>query len=222
MSEKTDFFAHSNTVVLLLHGLGRTSTSMSLMARRLEKENYRVINWHYNSTGSYIDSITGELHELIQPFQSAHTQISFVTHSLGGIIVRYYIQQYQPDNVGKIVMLSPPNSGSVIADMLHNSEIARFILGPNLKILRHNSDFLKSLTKLEDFDVGVITGTKGQFFSLFMEETNDGKVSITSAYMKGIKDFQTIHRTHTWIMYSNEVIRKVIEFLNTGSFSSNC
>src|SRR5947209_14030337 len=123
---------HQGDYVVLVHGLGRTAWSMKRLAWTLAAEGYRVINVSYPSTRLSIqDAADAWLAGLLQERASNRkAKIHFVTHSLGGIVLRQYLLEHQVENLGRVVMLAPPNHGSELADRLQHNFLYRRLTGP--------------------------------------------------------------------------------------------
>ena len=98
----------------------------------LSRHGYRVINVSYPSTRLSIEELADDcLTVLLQERASDRTvKIHFVTHSLGGIVLRQYLSENQLENLGRVVMLAPPNRGSELADRLQHNYFYRFFTGP--------------------------------------------------------------------------------------------
>lgn len=212
---------HKETVVLL-HGLGRSSFSMLRLERSLEKEGYNVLNLGYPSRTAPIPELADSLGRALELLpEEEKTTVHFVTHSLGGIIVRYHLGNKPMAQVGRVVMLSPPNQGSEIADRLP-AELLELVLGPTA--LQLGTDSVGVLHQLPSptFEVGIITGdvSLNFLFSHWLPGKDDGMVSVESARIEGVEDFIVVPYSHTFIMYKGDVIREVAHYLRTGVFSS--
>ncbi len=210
--------------VILLHGLGRTQLSMMKMEAALKNEGYRVINLHYPSRKKNIAQLAEETisRGLEESFQQQADAVHFVTHSMGGILLRDYLSKYKIKKLGHTVMLSPPNKGSEVVDKLRNKFFFKWILGPAGRELGTDKHSTPLKLNRVDFSVGIITGNKntvfdGYFAKMFSAE-NDGKVSLESARVKGMVDFLVTPNNHTMIMNDPEVIRQTIYFLRKGRF----
>ncbi len=211
-----------NACVILLHGLGRTSSSMSTIAQSLIGLGYRVWNESYPSR----DKPVGELAlEAIRPAldycrASEIEEIHFVTHSLGGILVRYYLQDHTIEQLRRIVMLSPPNKGSEIADQLKEFKLYQFVTGPAGQQL--GTDTYSVPNQLDPIagEIGVIIGksTSDPWFSWLIPGEDDGKVSVARARLDEMKDFLVVEQGHTFIMRKAQVIRQIEHFLKYGEF----
>ncbi len=211
---------HAKESVVLLHGLARSSHSMVKLETALEKEGYDVVNIGYPSRQFEVEKLSEIVSEKIVSETADAEKIHFVTHSMGGIIVRYIQQHFPLDNIGRVVMLSPPNRGSEVVDKLAAYWIFKLINGPAGLQLGTSSEDLISELGPADFELGVITGDRSIncILSLMIPGKNDGKVSIERAQLNGMNDFKVVHATHPFIMKKKKVIDDVISFLNSGKF----
>lgn len=206
--------------VVLLHGLGRTHRSMYAMERSLAEAGYRVVNLGYPSRDYTVDVLADMLVAALEACcDTDPAPIHFVTHSLGGILVRAYQASHGPERIGRVVMLSPPNSGSEVVDRIPD-RIVELFLGP--AALQLGTDSVGVLTRLPpvEFELGIITGdaTVNPLFSWWLPGEDDGKVTVESARLEGAEDFLVVPYSHTWIMQREQVIEQVLAFLETGSF----
>ncbi len=213
----------SDTVVLL-HGLARTRLSMRPMQRALEQSGYRVINQGYPSRKAPIERLTVQTFAGIQGQLAAlqAQRVHFVTHSMGGILLRYYLSQHQLDGLGRVVMLAPPNQGSELVDRLGSWRLFRLVNGPAGLQLGTGEEALPRKLPPVEFELGVITGSLGlnPVLSGILPKPNDGKVSVASAQVEGMRDFRVLPVTHTFLMGNRRVIELTRHFLAHGHFGT--
>ena len=211
-------------LVVVLHGMGRTKLSMSRLATRLEQQGYDVLNFSYPSTRSSVAGSTALLRQQLQNDLPARAgRVHFVTHSLGGIVVRAYLQQHPPANLGRVVMLSPPNQGSEVVDHLRDNFLYRLATGPAGQELGTETTSTPNALGEVDFPLGVITGDRSfnPLFSAWLAGTNDGKVSVHRAKVRGMTDFLVVPHSHSFIMRSSVVAQQVAHFLAHGQFNTS-
>ena len=211
-----------NECVIVLHGMGRTKFAMRKVEKELADAGYTVWNQSYPSTKKSIEVLAAEhISKGLQFCRSARAEkIHFVTHSLGGILVRYYLQDNAIANLDKIIMLSPPNSGSEIADSLKDLKLYQWMMGPAGQQLGTTADSLPNTLDRIDATVGVITGnsTSDPWFSPFIPGEDDGKVSVKSARLEEMTDFLVVEAGHTFIMSNRSVLEQIRHFLKKGTF----
>ncbi len=209
--------------VILLHGLARTAHSMRPLAKALEKAGFATVNIDYPSRAAPIEKLASEaLPKGISTCRRLGARrIHFVTHSMGGILLRHYLAHHRLPELGRVVMLSPPNRGSEIADRMKENRLYRWFNGPAGQELG-TSDLPQRLGPV-DYPVGVITGSEpapwDRWFSWrLLPGPDDGKVSVESARLEGMADFLVVPYSHSFIMRSAPVVRQVIHFLRHGRF----
>ncbi len=207
--------------VVLLHGLGRTYRSMQPMGEALEDAGFQVENIGYPSTDHPFDAlveiVAGKLEACCL---KSGARVNFVTHSLGGIILRAYVEESGVSNIGRVVMLSPPNRGSELVDELREFFVFQWIAGPAGLQLGTDPGSVPSRLGAVSFELGVITGdsTFNPLYSWLIPGEDDGKVSIERAKVDGMADFMVLPHSHSFIMNSGEVIGQTIHFLRHGRF----
>lgn len=208
--------------VVVLHGLGRTSESMSRLADRLADAGYDVHNLDYPSTEATVDQLLTLLDgKIAECCLNTETPLHFVTHSLGGILVRAYLAEHRPEHLGRTVMLSPPNQGSELVDSLRQNPLFRWALGPVGSALGTDTNSLPKRLGTADYDLGIITGSRSlnPLASWLVTGDDDGKVSVDSAQLTGMAAFLVVPHSHTFIMDSRQVAEEVLHFLEHGAFS---
>ncbi len=219
---KTEAKVKKNEYVILLHGMGRTKYSMKTMERFLEKKGYQTKNVGYPSTGETINKIA-ELHvgSAVKSCEKKGAEkIHFVTHSLGGIVLRQYLQDHTLPPGSRAVMLSPPNKGSNVTDAFKDYSFYKWGTGPAGQKLGTGPESMPNSLKPIDIDVGIIIGNKSlnPFYSSFIDGENDGKVSVEQAKLKEMTDLLVVPSSHSFIMRDSLVMKQVVIFLKDGRF----
>jgi triacylglycerol lipase len=209
--------------VILLHGLCRTPHSMAKMKRALARAGYTVWNVDYPSRTAPVQKLADDAigKAIIDCRQGGATRIDFVTHSLGGILVRSYLARHKVPELGRVVMLAPPNEGSEVVDKLGGFSLFQWINGPAGNELGTGKNSTPNQLGPATFPVGIIAGDRSINWinSLLIPGPDDGKVSVQKAKLAGMSDFIIIHAAHPFIMRNNQAIRLTLSFLRTGRFN---
>ena len=215
--------ARTGESVVLLHGLARSSDSMSRMAHALEGAGYHVCNVSYPSREHSIEVLASDfVAPAVRACRSSETgTVHFVTHSLGGIIVRQLARSEADLRMGRVVMLSPPNHGSEVVDKLGSLSLFKLINGPAGLQLDTRADSLPRSLGSASFSVGIVTGSRtiNPILSSLIPSDDDGKVSIESAKLEGMTDFCVIPSSHPFIMKNKQAITQTLSFLAEGKFT---
>ena len=193
---------------------------MQKLEKALVEQGYEVVNVDYPSTKHDIESLAEwSIGNAIQKVQRQNT-IHFVTHSMGGILVRQFFRKHNMQNLGRVVMLGPPNSGSEVVDILQNLPGFKAVNGPAGLQLSATKNGLPNQLGPANFEVGIIAGSRSinLVLSTMLPEPNDGKVSVESSKLEGMADHVVMPVTHTFMMRNPAVIQQVISFLQTGAF----
>jgi pimeloyl-ACP methyl ester carboxylesterase len=206
--------------VILLHGLARSAHSMDKMAEKLTEHGYQVLNIDYPSRAYSIEELAEQtISDALKQCQGM--PVSFVTHSMGGILVRQFLSNHKVESLNKVVMLGPPNKGTEIVDKLSHLPGFSFINGEAGMQLGTGELSLPNQLGKANFDVGIIAGTQSinLLLSSLIPDTDDGKVSVESTKIDGMNDHIEMPTTHVFMMRNDAVIAQVICYLEQGKFN---
>jgi len=207
--------------LVLLHGLGRTGLSMKYAEKRLAAEGFRTVNIGYPSRTHPIEKLAEKLGAALQKrCPDRKRKIHFITHSMGGIVLRCFLTGRTIENLGRVVMLSPPNRGSQLAQRLVRNPLYKVATGPSGQQLGTAPESVPLSLGPVTFELGVITGDRAANpLSYWIEGRSDGKVAVDEARAEGMSDFLVVPRGHTFIMNDAEVLKQAVHFIRHGSFA---
>jgi pimeloyl-ACP methyl ester carboxylesterase len=220
---RTDTARAGREGAVLLHGIGRTSRSMRKLERSLQQAGLATLNLTYASRKKPLEQLAEDIHPAVSQFSEAiHGPLHFVGHSMGGLLARVYVARYRPAQLGRVVMLGTPNSGSEIADLLQGSLLYRSYYGPAGLQLTTRPDETLALLPAVDYPVGIVAGERALnpiAWRFNLPRPNDGCVSVESSKLAGMADHVTIKATHVGLSRHADAIRQTIAFLSEGRFN---
>jgi pimeloyl-ACP methyl ester carboxylesterase len=204
----------------VLHGMARSSRSMASIARDLRGAGYRVTSVDY-PTGPL--DVAGLVRAFVAPAIAACPEsvpIHVVTHSLGGLLIRAYLQDQRLPAGSRIVMLAPPNHGSEVADRVRGWPLYRWWMGPVGQQLGTGPDGIARYLGPVDAEIGIIAANRSlqPWFSRYLPGPDDGAVSVASTRLPEMRDFLVVAASHSLLMFDREVRRQVLHFLAKGHF----
>ncbi|HOV73781.1 MAG TPA: alpha/beta fold hydrolase [Candidatus Hydrogenedentes bacterium] len=208
---------------ILIHGLGRRKSSMHPIEDALKLQGFNVVNWDYLSTRQTIEESAQALHECYLLNEKLNARVHFVTHSLGGIVVRSMIKSHDTPKRGRIVMIAPPNQGSAVARMLLDDTPLKWLFGPAGQELMSKGR-LDAICAIPRADTLIIAGTKSFDWKNptswvsrgRLALPNDGTVSVAETRLPGLDSPLEVYDSHTFITRNPCVVDTVVAYL-TGS-----
>ena len=207
--------------VLLLHGIFRSKDSFGPMTRALRAAGYEAHGVNYPSTRQSLEDHADQVESLLERLEGA-TTVSFVTHSMGGLVARVLLAR--PDSpwrqrirVNRLVMIATPNRGAELATRFHQLPGFPSIAGPSFGQLR--SEHVGRLP-LPDVPFGIVAGARGdgRGFNRLLQGDNDMTVTLESTMLDGAEDQLVVSAIHTFIMIDPVVVDATIRYLETGRF----
>jgi pimeloyl-ACP methyl ester carboxylesterase len=211
--------------VVLLHGIGHSRWNMAGLEWTLQKAGYDTVNISYPSRKYDIQDLAAFVHDRLEKegVWDSRNPVHFVTHSMGGLVTRCYLDSYKNNitsgQIGRVVMIAPPNGGSEVADLLQSFPPYRWLFG---KAGQELSTAFQSAHAIQPYyALGIIAGTTGWPYilgSLTIKGKHDGRVSVDKTKLDGMKDHLTLAATHSFISWKPQVHRQIVHFLMHGEF----
>ena len=203
--------------VILIHGLLQSSKCMESMAASFEKAGYTTIEFDYPSTQISFPKAARYLDRMIRSLDGID-EINFVTHSMGGLVVRAYSMEYEDPRIRRMVMLGPPNQGAELADITQQFWIVRTVAGPGARQLGTRADGLIPRLPLPKCEFAVIAGSRGTTtgWNPLIAGDDDGTVTVESTKLPGAADFTTVNALHSRLLWNEDSIAKTVNFIKEG------
>jgi pimeloyl-ACP methyl ester carboxylesterase len=205
-------------VVILLHGITRSSKSFSRMGTVLRAAGYTPIGFDYPSTRVPIPESAGFLRQVIESLDGVE-EINFVVHSMGGLVVRSCVGMHCDPRIRRMVMLGVPNLGARMANVVRELSLFKLIFGPAGQQLIEDAAGLIPTLPTPPFEFAVVAGARGtpDGFNPLIPGDDDGTVSVAATRLPGAADFMTVNKLHSFLMADAEVIEATLRFLQTGA-----
>ncbi|HUQ79643.1 MAG TPA: alpha/beta fold hydrolase [Gemmatimonadaceae bacterium] len=210
--------------LVLLHGLARTRYSLWPVAREAMRRRYRVHNLGYPSRREPIERLAELVGQRVQEISDIDGPVDVVTHSMGGIVLRAAVASeiLPAERLRRVVMLAPPNHGSELADRLRYYLAYRLTMGPAGQQIGTDEYSVPQRLPPPPFELGIIAGRRSgnPLFARVLGAEGDGKVTVASAQLEGMRELVVVDRSHTFIMWAPDVLAHIFAFLQTGRFAS--
>lgn len=207
--------------VVLVHGIFRSSKSMAPLREPFEKAGYSVFAIDYPSTQGTIQESAEFLSRVIESLDGI-SEINFVVHSMGGLVVRTYLQQAKtPDpRIARMVMIGSPNTGAHLADLLQDKANALFrpLYGPAGQQLGTDPEGFIAKLPVPSFEFAVVAGGRSNEagYNPLIPGDDDGVVSVESTRLPGASDFLLVPSAHTFLCRTPEVVEAAVRFVSAG------
>ena len=208
--------------VLLLHGIAAGVRSTRTIEHAVTAAGYDALNLAYPSCRLPLRDLVRLVHACRHwTGRDGGGRLHLLTYSMGGLLARAAIAQDRPPDLGRVVMLGPPNNGSEIADLLVGFLPYRRIFGPaGAELVTGRSPGLVRLLGEVDYPLGIIAGDRflDPLGWLLIPKPNDGRVSVERTRLPGMADHVTLHASHHGLVRDRRAIGHAIGFLRDGGF----
>lgn len=196
--------------------------------RRLEhafrETGYATLNLDYPARTAPLERLVALIAPPVAAFSETMSRLHVVTHSMGGLLARALIAENRPENLGRVVMLAPPNGGSEVADKLHRTWAYRRFFGPaGAQLVTQRDLDTEALLGGIDYPLGIIAGDRSLYLLeslLWLSGPNDGRVTVARTRVHGMSDHVTLHADHATMMWNRDVIAQAVGFVRHGRFGA--
>ncbi|MFA5835180.1 MAG: alpha/beta fold hydrolase [Bacteroidota bacterium] len=211
--------ASKNDIVVLLHGLGRGKSIMVPMQEQLKNDGFSVALVDYSSIGKSPDEILKDISKQVKVFiADTNNTVHFVGHSLGGLLIRAYLDSVKLPNLGKVVLIGSPSKGTPFVDRFRDAWWLKMV-GPTAVLLGTDDKSFPRTLRPPYYPVGIIAGISSVINNDdFIPGEDDGIVPVESTKIEGMSDFILVKVSHSSLPKDKLVIRQTIEFLRNGKF----
>jgi pimeloyl-ACP methyl ester carboxylesterase len=208
----------SGHLVLLIHGLGRAKESFAGLEAALSAAGYQADSVNYPSTRRGLAAHADQLERLLNRLEGVE-RVSFVTHSLGGLVLRELLvrdsawkTRIQP---GRAVLIAPPNQGSAIADRFQDFAPFEWLLGGGGQAA---TSAAAGALPAPPIPFAVIAGGRGDDagYNPLLEGDDDGVVTVQETRLDGAAGYLLVDAVHTVVMNHPQTIAAVLSFLEDG------
>ena len=209
-------------VIILLHGLARTRSSMDRMQKHLQGQIVAsVLNMTYASTRDSLEQHANALHSVLRHIPKT-CEISFVCHSMGNIVVRRFLYAGQDPRIARIVMLAPPNQGSALGTLFEDNQVFKTVWGTAGKQMTSAFTELQRLLAVPTCEFAIISGAMQNHLiqNRLLQGENDLVLTVKETRLSGAVDFRTLDSTHTRIMIQPKTLQWTTRFLQRGYFET--
>jgi len=214
----------NSNMIVFIHGIMSSKNSFRKIWREAVKDGYNVASINYPSTRKDIEAHTEQLEFFLDNLEHIK-DISFVTHGIGGIILRNLLirnsKWKRKIKIGNIVQICPPNKGSIAFEYLSKYRISKYLLGPSISEL--TPDGIKNFPRFDkNLNVGIISGGKDNAsgYNKFLKSDNDGLFTVRETKLNNCKHIN-LQIIGIFAPYYDIVNHITLRFIKNGNFSIN-
>lgn len=201
---------HKPETVVLVHGVWMTGLGMSLLHHRLKLCGFKPVQFSYPTVRCSLKDNAKKLQRFIRQLEksSGTNTVHFVAHSMGGLLLRQFFNDYPDQPPGRVVTLGTPHQGSHVARRMGCNPFGKVLLGKSyLHGLRGDVPPWKTEREIAVFAGRTSVGVGRLIRSL--PRPNDGTVAVAETYLEGMGQHQVFPTTHMGLLFSDEVAQAV-------------
>lgn len=209
----------AGTAVIILHGLGRSDKSVNQLRRHFKRAGYLAIAMNYPSLRANLEQNGEYLHQVMDSLDGIET-VHLVGFSMGGIVIRQCLAEYEAPQLGRVVFIGSPHQGAELATRFKDWWAFQTIAGPSGQQLATAPYGVASALPAPECEFGIIAGCRGieDGYNPLIPGDDDGMVSLETTRLPGATDFMTVHTMHTHLVHTPTVIEAAMRFLEEGRF----
>ena len=205
--------------VFVLHGLAGSKLMISPLANRIEDAGFETLIIDYKTLGTSPEEIMVEVStKFEEAMPDTNYTVHFVGYSLGSIVIRAYLDRNKVSNLGRVVLIAPPNKGSPVADIFKDTWIID-LFGETINSLGTDSTSFPNSIGDPYYPVGIIAGIgTSSFNNFYLPGLDDGIVPLESTRLNNTTDMIVLDESHVWMKFKKIIANQTIEFLKNGKF----
>ncbi len=201
--------------IIILHGLYMHGMVMQPLSRKLRSYGYRTKVLTYNSVAIHQHRLFSMIDNALSPTMPN----ILVGHSLGGLVIKQYLQSRHPSTtkISHVVTIGSPLRGASIVTRLQELGMGT-LLGnsPHFGLSEHHDEWSYPQK------LGSIAGTLpiGARALLLMDRRlpSDGTVTVEETKIRGMTDHIETPKSHTSLIYSTFVPDQIHHFIENDVF----
>lgn len=198
--------AEPREFVVVVHGIMSHPWWMALLCKRIRKAGFATLNWSYRSYLGSLQYHAQCLRKLLHEHSAKYEKIHVVAHSMGCIVTRTALNQFDLPNLGRVVFLTPPHQGTAIATRI--APWVRSFLPIVSQLTDKPDSFVRSLP-LPHYPFAIVSAEY------------DMLVPRNSTQLEGCMDYLHVCTMHNGVLFHRDVAENTIRFLKTGSMQTS-
>lgn len=213
-------------LVVLVHGLWRSSASFGRMQRALEAHGYEVLAFDYPSTRARIEEHATRLGDAITRAVAtgpAPAELYLVGHSMGGLVIQEWLRARAPEGPlpARCVFVATPHRGAMLAELRCRWWPFRLAMGDQAALQLRPTDPFHRQPLPVGVELGAIAGAEAWVLmgTSDLPGADDGTVRVVEATLPEPHPTVVVAHGHTAIANATATIRYVLQFLKDGRFS---